>query len=95
MKLRLCIEHTTYQMMEYSASGMATVMNENEDHHWLHKDGINCLLAEPSPAAMAEKIGTLVDNPNLRKKLVDEAQKSLGYTWTQQTEMIWNEICNF
>jgi len=24
-------KHTTYQMMEYSASGMATVMNENED----------------------------------------------------------------
>jgi len=87
-------KHTTYQMMEYSASGMATVMNNNEDHHWLHKDGENCLLAEPSPNAMAEKIGLLIDSPTLRKKLVDEAQKSLGYTWDQQTEMIWNEIKN-
>ncbi len=87
-------KHTTYQMMEYSASGMATVMNNNEDHHWLHKDGVNCLLAEPSPSAMAEKIGLLIDNPTLRNKLVDEAQKSLGYTWDQQTEMIWNEIKN-
>jgi len=85
-------KHTTYQMMEYSASGMATVMNNNEDHHWLHKDGENCLLAEPSPASMAEKIGLLVDDPVLRKKLVTNAQKSLGYTWEQQTEMIWNEI---
>ena len=87
-------KHTTYQMMEYSASGMATVMNNNEDHHWLHKDGVNCLLAEPSPAAMAEKISMLVDDPTLRRRLVKNAQKSLGYTWEQQTETIWNEICN-
>ncbi|HEX4774494.1 MAG TPA: glycosyltransferase [Candidatus Saccharimonadales bacterium] len=87
-------KHTTYQMMEYSASGMATVMNENEDHHWLHKDGINCLLAEPSPSAMAEKIGLLVDDPTLRRKLVKNAQKELGYSWDQQTESIWNYIKN-
>lgn len=85
-------KHTTYQMMEYSASGMATVMNNNEDHHWLHKDGVNCLLSEPSPASMAEKIGMLIDDPKLREKLVAEAQKSLEYTWDQQTDMIWNDL---
>jgi O-antigen biosynthesis protein len=88
-------KHTTYQMMEYSASGMATVMNENEDHHWLHKDGENCLLAEPSPAAMAEKIGLLIDHPKLRQKLVANAQKSLGYTWDQQLDAIWNDIKHY
>ena len=87
-------KHTTYQMMEYSASGMATVMNNNEDHHWLHKDGYNCLLAEPSPAAMAEQIGRLVEDAKLRKELVRNAQKSIGYTWEQQTDMIWNDIRN-
>lgn len=85
-------KHTTYQMMEYSASGMATVMNNNEDHHWLHKDGVNCLLAEPSPAAMAEKIALLIDDPKLRRRIVKNAQDSLGYTWEQQTEMVWNYI---
>jgi glycosyltransferase involved in cell wall biosynthesis len=87
-------KHTTYQMMEYSSSGMATVMNENEDHHWLHKNGVNCLLAEPSPLSMAEKIGQLIDDPELRRKLVKNAQKSLGYTWDQQTDSIWNYIKN-
>jgi glycosyltransferase involved in cell wall biosynthesis len=87
-------KHTTYQMMEYSASGMATVMNNNEDHHWLHKDGENCLLAEPSPASMAEKIGLLVDDPVLREKLVVNAQDAIGYTWEQQTEAIWNHLKN-
>lgn len=88
-------KHPSYQMLEYAASGVATVMNQNEDHHWLYRDGENCLLAEPSPAAMAEKIGQLVDDPKLRAKLVIAARKDLGYSWDQQTEMIWNDINNY
>jgi glycosyltransferase involved in cell wall biosynthesis len=87
-------KHPSYQMLEYSASGMATVMNMNEDHGWLYKDGKNCLLAEPSPAAMAEKIGLLVTDEQLRKRLVTNAQEVLRYTWKQQTEAIWNDIKN-
>ncbi len=85
-------KHTTYQMLEYAASGMATVMNNNEDHLWLHKNGINCLLAEPSPAAMAEKIGQLVDDPVLRKKLVEGAAKEVSNTWDIQTGIVWEYI---
>lgn len=84
--------HTSYQMQEYSASGMATVMNRNADHLWLNKDGVNCLLAEPSPADMAKKIGMLIDNPDLRVKLVKNAQKELGYVWDQQMNAIWNDV---
>lgn len=87
-------KHPSYQMLEYAASGVATVINYNEDHGWIYKDNINCLLAEPSPYAMAEKIGKLIEDPALRKKLVKGAQKELGYTWDQQTEMIWNDIKN-
>jgi glycosyltransferase involved in cell wall biosynthesis len=85
-------KHPSYQMLEYAASGVATVMNENEDHHWLYKDGENCLLSEPSPMAMAEKISLLVDDPVLREQIVKRAKESLGYTWSQQTETIWNDI---
>jgi glycosyltransferase involved in cell wall biosynthesis len=85
-------KHTTDQMLEYTASGMATVMNSNEDHGWLHKDGVNCLLAEPSPAAMAEKIGMLVDSKQLREHLVKEAEKELAYTWDQQMDSVWNHL---
>ena len=85
-------KHTTYQMLEYTASGMATVMNNNEDHGWLHKDGKNCLLAEPSPAAMAEKIAMLIEDANLRERLVKEATKELAYSWDQTTDTIWNYI---
>lgn len=88
-------KHPSYQMLEYAASGVATVMNQNEDHHWLYRDGENCLLAEPSPDAMAEKISVLIDDPKLRAKLVIAARKDLGYSWDQQTEMIWNDINNY
>ena len=87
--------HTSYQMLEYTASGMATVMNRNEDHLWLHKEGVNCLLAEPSPAAMAESVGRLIDDPKLRAKLVKNAEKELSYSWEQQMESLWNDVKNF
>jgi len=85
-------KHTTYQMMEYTASGMATVMNNNEDHHWLHQDGVNCLLAEPSPAAMAEKIGVLIDDPGLRRKLLANAQEAIAQDWKHQMERLWRFV---
>lgn len=87
-------KHPSYQPFEFMASGMATVTNNNEDNLWLLKDGVNCLLGEPSPAAMAEKIGQLIEDKKLRKKIAKNGYKSLGYTWPQQTEMIWNDIKN-
>lgn len=88
-------KHPSYQMLEYAASGVATVINYNEDHEWLYKDGENCLLSEPSPYAMAEKISTLINDPKLREKLVKNARKSLAYTWDQSTETVWNDIKKF
>jgi GT2 family glycosyltransferase len=87
-------KHPSYQPFEFMASGMATVTNKNEDNLWLLKDGVNCLLSEPSPAAMVEKISILIEDKSLREKIVSNAYKSLGYTWEQQTEMIWNYIKN-
>ncbi len=88
-------KHPSYQMLEYTASGVATVMNYNEDHNWIYQDGVNCLLSEPSPAAMADKIGRLIDDKKLRLQLVKNAQKLMKYTWQQQTEAIWMDVKNF
>lgn len=88
-------KHPSYQPFEFMASGMATVTNNNEDNLWLLKDGENCLLAEPSPAAMVEKIMELVDDQALRQKISRNGLVSLGYTWDQQTDMIWNDISKF
>jgi len=88
-------KHPSYQMLEYAASGVATVINNNEDHEWLYKDGKNCLVSEPSPYAMAERISQLIYDPSLRAKLVKNARESLAYTWDQSTETIWNDIKNY
>jgi O-antigen biosynthesis protein len=85
-------KHPSYQMLEYTASGMATVMNFNEDHTWLYKDGKNCLISEPSPTAMSEQIGRLIEDPVLREKLTQEAQKLLISGWSDQLDIIWNDI---
>ena len=86
-------KHPSYQPFEFMASGMATVTNNNEDNLWLLKDGENCLLSEPSSAAMAEKIGELIDNENLRKKIAKNGHDFIkGYTWEQQLDTIWNEL---
>ncbi len=85
-------KHPSYQPFEFMASGVATVTNNNEDNLWMLKDGVNCLLGEPSPADMADKIGLLVEDEKLRKKISRNGLKTLGYTWPQQTEMIWNDI---
>lgn len=87
-------KHPSYQPFEFMASGMATVTNNNEDNLWMLKDGQNCLLGEPSPADMANKIGMLIDDKKLRDKIARNGLKTLGYTWPQQTEMIWNDIKN-
>lgn len=87
-------KHPSYQPFEFMASGMATVTNNNEDNLWMLKDGTNCLLSEPSPAAMVEKISMLIDDKQLRDKISQSGLDSLGYTWDQQTEMIWNDIKN-
>ncbi len=87
-------KHPSYQPFEFMASGMATVTNNNEDNLWMLKDGDNCLLSEPSAAAMAEKISLLIDDKKLRQRIAKNGLVTLGYTWPQQTEMIWNDIKN-
>lgn len=88
-------KHPSYQPFEFMASGMATVTNNNEDNLWLLKNGENCLLSEPSASAMVEKISLLIENKKLRHKIQNNGLKSLGFTWSQQTETIWNDIRNF
>jgi glycosyltransferase involved in cell wall biosynthesis len=85
-------KHPSYQPFEYMASGMATVTNNNEDNLWLLKHEENCLVAEPSAAAMAEQIERLVDDENLRQKIVKNGLKTVENEWDWQTDIIWNDI---
>ncbi len=85
-------KHPSYQPFEFMASGMATVSNRNEDNLWLFKDGENCLLSEPSPHAFTEKIGMLIDDEVLRKKISQTGQKNVNFDWNTELENIANYI---
>jgi len=85
-------KHPSYQPFEFMASGVATVTNNNEDNLWFLKDGTNCLVAEPSPAAMAEKIGWLIEDQKLRKKIQQGGYDTVSTDWQPQLELIWNDI---
>lgn len=85
-------KHPSYQPFEFMASGVATVTNNNEDNLWFLKDGTNCLVAEPSPAAMAEKIGWLIEDDKLREKIQAGGYETVSTDWGPQLERIWNSI---
>jgi glycosyltransferase involved in cell wall biosynthesis len=87
-------KHPSYQPFEFMATGVATVTNNNEDNLWFLKDGANCLLSEPSPAAMAEKIGWLIENKELREKIQKGGYRTVSTNWQPQLDAIWNDICN-
>jgi len=85
-------KHPSYQPFEYMASGMATVTNNNEDNLWLFRHDDNCLIAEPSPAAMTEQIRRLIDDEDLRQKIIKNGLKSVENECEWQLDIVWNDI---
>jgi O-antigen biosynthesis protein len=83
-------KHPSYQPLEFMASGVATVTNFNSDNLWFLRDGENCLLAEPSPPAMAEAVGRLVEDADLRTRIVQGGSASVSRDWSTQLERVWS-----
>lgn len=85
-------KHPSYQPFEFMACGMATVSNRNEDNLWFLEDGKNCLLAEPSPSAMAEKITQLIEDEDLRRAIATAGQRAVESDWEPQIDRVWRYI---
>lgn len=62
--------HPSYQPFEFMASGCATITNYNESNLWLLRDGENSLLTEPTVSCVVWRIMELLENPELRQKIV-------------------------
>jgi glycosyltransferase involved in cell wall biosynthesis len=87
-------KHPSYQPFEFMASGMATVSNINPATSWLLRDGENCLLTPPLPTPTAERLGRLVDDADLRRRIAAAGvQQIAGYRWEEQIEKVWAAIC--
>jgi glycosyltransferase involved in cell wall biosynthesis len=87
-------KHPSYQPFEFMASGMATVSNVNPATTWMLRDGENCLLTPPLPTPTAERLGRLVDDPELRHRIAQTGMEEVrAIRWEEQIESIWSKIC--
>jgi glycosyltransferase involved in cell wall biosynthesis len=86
-------KHPSYQPFEFMASGVATVSNSNPATAWLLRDGENCLLTPPLPTPTAERLGRLVDDSELRERIVAAGLAEVGrYRWEDQIESVWQAL---
>jgi glycosyltransferase involved in cell wall biosynthesis len=87
-------KHPSYQPFEFMASGMATVSNINPATTWMLCDGENCLLTPPLPTPTAERIGRLIDDPELRRRIARAGMEQVrAIRWEEQIESIWAKVC--
>ncbi len=87
-------KHPSYQPFEFMASGMATVSNYNPATTWLLRDGENCLLTAPTPTQVAERLGLLVEDSELRARIVAAGLEEVRrYRWEDQIEGVWQAMC--
>jgi hypothetical protein len=88
-------KHPSYLPFELMACGCPVLTNYNQATTWFLKDGFNCLLTEPSISCIREKVETLMNDPNLRKKIAKNALDSLPKTcWDSEIEKIYRFISN-
>jgi glycosyltransferase involved in cell wall biosynthesis len=86
--------HPSYIPFELMACGCPVLTNYNSSTTWFLKDGFNCLISEPSVSCICEKVEMLMNNPDLRRKLVSNAFGSMPKTcWEDETEKIYRFIC--
>jgi glycosyltransferase involved in cell wall biosynthesis len=86
-------KHPSYQPFEFMASGMATVSNLNPATEWLLRDGENCLLTPPLPTPTAERLGRLVADAELRKRIAAAGLEEIRrFHWPDQIERVWRAM---
>jgi GT2 family glycosyltransferase/glycosyltransferase involved in cell wall biosynthesis len=73
--------------LEAMAAGCAVVCTDAHGNRDFCRDGENCLMPEPTPAAVAAAIRRLFDDPELRARLVAEGKRTAAaYTWERRTD---------
>jgi len=86
-------KHPSYQPFEYLAARAAVVSNENSATSWFLQDGENCLVSEPFPIAIADAVGRLVTDPELRLKLASRGFADVtAVDWTTEFDKLWRFI---
>ena len=78
-------KHPSYQPLEYMASGCATVTNINEANTWLYGGRRNSLQVAPTVSAVADALGRLIEDSNLRSSIVESGFATVrGKGWDEE-----------
>jgi glycosyltransferase involved in cell wall biosynthesis len=86
-------KHPSYQPFEYLAARAAVVTNANSATSWFLRDGENSVVVEPFPVAIAEAIGRLVTDRELRLKLASRGFADVsGVEWETEFAKLWRFI---
>lgn len=86
-------KHPSYIPLELMASGSIVITNHNHANTWLLKDGINCIIVEPSPTYITEKINGLIADQTFRKTIKENAIQTISeFDWESQMEKIYRFI---
>lgn len=87
--------HPSYQPFEYLAARAAPVSNVNATTSWFLRDGENCLVTEPFPGCIAAAVSRLIDEPELRHKIVETGYGQVATNdWQSQLDAIWRFMSN-
>jgi glycosyltransferase involved in cell wall biosynthesis len=87
-------KHPSYQPFEYLAAGVAPVVNVNRATEWFLADGENCLAVEPFPSEIARVVSDLIEDPELRSRLVANGRKQMReVSWESELSTVWDFIC--
>ena len=83
-------KHPSYIPMELMASGSIVITNHNQANTWLLKDGINCIVVEPIPTYITEKLMVLIADKELQKTIRKNALRTVAsLDWNVEMEKIY------
>lgn len=86
-------KHPSYQPFEFMACGTATVSNDNPHTTWFLRDGENALVSPALPTQIAERIGRLVEDRELRVRIAATASRQIDtFDWDSSIERVWRTI---
>jgi glycosyltransferase involved in cell wall biosynthesis len=86
-------KHSSYQPLEFMASGMVTVTNANPATEWLLRHDENALVAPPAASLVVEQIARAIEDPALRARLAATGLADVRATrWDDELERVWGAI---
>lgn len=86
-------KHPSYQPFEYLSAHVAPVCNVNPATSWLLRHEENCLITEPFPSNVCAAVSRLVDDVELRDKIVAAGHEQVvGVDWEAQLDRIWRFV---